>query len=188
MTHADQLVFHSRIWVEHPVQQHYDARAAGRFLDAVRPKRIIEIGGWRGELAAEMLAGRSWIESWHNVELCTEAVAASVCSDPRYTVAVGETFAWDTPQPVSDALLLSHCAEHMRWRELLALFDSVIPPVSAVYLAAPLPLDGTVPTWDRYVGTHILEVGWDAIAADLAQRGLVCVPPGTKEVRCFAKP
>lgn len=181
MTWADHVATYSELHRLYPVQRHFDSAACGHFLDLVRPERVWEIGGWDGELAGLMLE-RSWLLSWENVDACPEVIESPVCRDPRYSVRLGPAIL-----ATEGALVMSHCAEHMRWAELQFIFGR-IPRVSAIYLASPLPQDGSDPNWDHYPGTHILEVGWDVIDRDLIGRGFHMMrAPKTHEVRCWAR-
>jgi hypothetical protein len=82
---------------------------------------------------------------------------------------------------------MSHVAEHMRWDELRFLFGR-IPQVKAIYVASPLPQDGSNPDWRGSPGTHILEVGWNEIDRDLITRGFHLMQmPQTNEVHGWAR-
>ena len=181
MTWPDHVETYSKLHALYPVQQHFDSRACGQFLDIMRPHSVWEIGGWDGELASIVLGTRPWIDRWENVDVCREVVATPICRDPRYSARLG-------PQLLTgDVLVMSHVAEHMRWDELRFLFGR-IPAVKAVYLASPLPLDGSNPDWRGYPGPHILEAGWDEIDRDLITRGFHLMQmPQTHEVRCWAR-
>lgn len=192
MTYQDHLDAYSELWKLYPVQQHFDARATSEFLDLTKPERVFEVGGWNGELAYLMLATHPTIRSWENVEICREAAQAipqGLLGNGRYRRGdhPHDRFIWETEDPFeADALVMSHSAEHMRWIELQALIGSL--HMRSVYLASPLPTDGSAPDWNHYPGTHILEVGWDSIGAFLGGLGFrQMVAPRTHEVRAWAK-
>ena len=126
MSYADHVRTYSELWRLFPVQQHFDGHAMGMFLDQTTPERVLEVGGWNGELAAVMLATCPWITVWDNVEICREAVDAKICFDPRYHAVSSDRFLWDLEGPLEyDALVMSHSAEHMRWTELRSLLERV---------------------------------------------------------------
>ena len=186
MTYADHVRTYSELWKLFPVQQHFDGHALGLFLDQTSPERVLEVGGWDGELAAVMLATCPWITTWDNVEICLEARDASICFDKRYRAVSGDRFLWEMEGPFDyDALVMSHSAEHMRWTELRALLEKI--SCRAVYLAAPLPTDGSDPDWKGYPGTHILEVGWNIIGGKLVSQGMREMALRTHEVRCWQR-
>jgi hypothetical protein len=129
------------------------------------------------------------LRGWTNVEICREA-AEPLLPDVRYiSVCNTREFIWDHPHIFgADTLVMSHSAEHMRWLQLQRIF-TIGTMLRAVYLASPLPEDGSAPDWNHYPGTHILEVGWDAIGAFLGGLGFRQMDaPRTDEVRCWAKP
>lgn len=182
MTWSDHVATYSKLHELFPIQRHFDAEACGEFLNLTRPADVWEIGGWDGELAAAMLATRPWIQKWTNVDACPEVVEGPVCTDPRYEARLGPAILAG-----AGALVMSHVAEHLRWEELKFIFTRTTR-VKAIYLASPLPTDGSPPDWDHYPGTHILEVGWDSISAFLGGLGLRQMDaPRSHEVRCWRK-
>lgn len=181
MTWSDHVATYSELHRLYPIQRHFDATACGEFLDLIKPPRVMEIGGWDGELASLVLPSRPFIRYWQNADACPEVVAGPVCTDPRYCARIGPAILGGF-----DALVMSHVAEHMRWEELR--FTITRARVNAVYLASPLPTDGSAPDWNHYPGTHILEIGWDTIGAFLGGLGFRQMDtPRTHEVRCWRK-
>jgi len=184
MTYADHLDCYSQFFEMYPVQKHFDASACAQFLATTNPTSVLEIGGWTGDLAALMLIGNNEIETWLNVEICTEAAQASACDDERYAAVVPYDFVWNLPITGSfDALVMSHVAEHMRWPELHAILANV--STRSVFMAAPLSDEGR--DWQGYEGTHILEVGWRQINDLCESLGFNPIPPTTHEVRCWSR-
>ena len=97
MSHQDQVDFYEEVWAAHPVQRHYDLKAA---LAAIpdEPLHIVELGGWTGQLAAEVLAVRPKLRSWKNIEICKSALEAlGHCSDYRYVGYHTGCPIWEVP-------------------------------------------------------------------------------------------
>lgn len=190
MTYQDHQRIYSQLWNLYPVQQHFDGAACEQFLVHETCGHVLEVGGWNGELAAWIMSRNpsAYIASWTNIEICREAADASVAIDGPYNWIVPGVPVWDLQiKGLFDTLVMSHSAEHMRWSELQATVRN-LPYLRAIYLASPLPEDGSAPDWNHYPGTHILEVGWDVIDADLQARGFQMMDsPRTHEVRCWAK-
>lgn len=183
MSWDDQRAFYDRVWDQHPVQLHYDAEACARFLEATRPATVMEIGGWRGELAGEMLARYDWIGSWHNREVCAGAATNPATDDPRYRANVPTTWPWHVPLR-AEAFVASHTIEHMNARQLDELFRAT--SARAMFLASPLTDDGQ--DWAGYGGSHVLTIGWRDVIALAATHGFVHDRSlDASEVRCFRR-
>ena len=175
MTYAEQQAFYSEVWKHHPSQLHFDAGAALAFMRALpvmpRPMRVVEIGGWRGELAEALIPylPASW--SWLNLEICREAAAASVCQQPAFRAVSPESWPWEDLPTLAgaDILVASHVIEHMSVEHLEALVDS-LATARWMFLASPLPQSGT-PDWAGYNGSHVLPLSLDGVTDLLADRG-----------------
>ena len=182
LTPEDQERFYDRVWELYPDQKHFDAKACLRFfahLGLEKHVHVVEVGGWRGELAAEVLAALPAIYTWSNVEVCRGAREASVCGDRRYQALPPNIV------PTGDVLVSSHAIEHMMLRELNAYLKVIRP--RAVFLAAPLLEDGQ--DWRGYMGSHVLREGWRDVVALLERKGLERVPElDGPDVRCAARP
>lgn len=162
MSWAEQQAFYSRLWQDHPDQNNYDRGAVQMALWGMKPgTKVLELGGWQGHLAADLLA-EPWaanISEWTNVEVCREAVAASVCTDPRYRAISPPNFPWHWPGlPYPDVLVASHVFEHLRLSDIEALLQRAKP--SRLVVTMPLPINP--PRWEGEYAPHILEFGWQA--------------------------
>jgi hypothetical protein len=184
--YSEQVANYEQAWKLYPDQQHYDEATARRFFAEMAPVgRVVEVGGWRGELAAKLLADLE-VDSWVNYEICEGAASAPVCLHRAYRAFVPDDFIWTTERVPMDVLVASHVIEHMRWSELQQLFQWA-RHAKAFYVASPLPVDGSAPDWRGYPGTHILEVGWLVIEGYLTALGFTELQAlRTHEVRCFA--
>jgi hypothetical protein len=141
------------------------------FMDYFEPKTVVEIGGWRGELASSLLNDETLdIQSWTNYEICLEAVRDSVCTDSRYhPVGLTENL-WDGHIIEADAFVAAHVIEHLTPEELEKLVSLL--DVECVYFEAPLLEPGQ--TWDGYDGSHILTFSWDDVHALMDRYGFEC--------------
>jgi hypothetical protein len=179
MSAADQEAFYDRVWQDYPHQKFFNASACASYLASFTPTTVVEIGGWRGELAAEMLTRFPSIKHWTNVEVCRGAREASACTDPRYEYVPPTALL-----PFADAVVSSHAIEHMLIRELVIYLEEVRP--RSVFLQAPLTEEGQA--WDGYQGSHVMREGWREVRSELARLGLRHVPHfDAHEVRCFSR-
>jgi len=144
--------WHSRLFADHPTQVHFNEYAANRFFDSHKPGRVVEIGGWRGELADVILPKES-IESWDNYEVCAEAARSPVCSDPKYRSHAERVL---LPPPCA-TLVMSHVIEHLTDEEARGVIAAT--NASSLYVDAPLTEEGE--DWGGSIGFHILKMGWN---------------------------
>lgn len=117
-----------------------------------------------------MLARHANIAHWLNVEICAEAVEASLPTDARYEAEVPERWPWLDSYPKFNVLFMQHVIEHMKFGEFTGLLDAV-PDAEWVFIQSPLEMEGR--GWEGYPGCHILEVGWSDIDSLMAERGFV---------------
>lgn len=188
MSYAEHLSFYDRVWAAYPVQIHFDLATAIRFFERTKPQRVLELGGWRGELAGEILSRFPSIERWENLEICRGAAQNTVVTDGRYSARTPTTWAWIDPSidfHAFDTFVGSHVIEHMDWEQVTHLFDR-LRSFRALFLASPLrddPFD-----WKGYVGSHVLRMGWSGITHRLATQGWSEIPClTTVEVRAFER-
>jgi hypothetical protein len=192
MTYADQVAFYNQVAEDHPHQVHFDASAFERFLrwaiDARGCIGVIEVGGWKGELAQAMLARLPDVLVWINYEISQTAAEQSVIESNRYQVVVPDDFAWNITLAPADVMVASHTIEHIRERDLAALVDNLPPVVKFVGLQAPLADSAQNVSWAGYWGSHILEIGWYEVVQMLAERGFELIDDLTVgEFRAFRR-
>lgn len=158
MTFREHQDFNSELAVLYPVQRSFDPTAAHKFLSTRNPRQVVEIGGWDGALAAQMLELFPDIKTWVNYDITPNV--PQVCDDRRYHRVVLVDWPWKCSIR-GDALIASHVFEHMRMQEVVDTLSRWDVP--SVYADVPI----TSPTgWSGYNGTHILEVG----AGDFLER------------------
>lgn len=139
---------------------------------------VLEIGGWKGELASQMLAKfPEGISSWTNIDYCKPATEKTVCKDPRYKVIYPHRFHWfkdpvgqtlPPENPVPDICVSAHVIEHLTNEDLASLIE-FISPIRTVMFEAPIARDHN--DWRGYIGTHILTWGWNQVNAAMAASG-----------------
>lgn len=165
MSWRDQLAFYAMVERLHPDQRFYSADSVREFLRRSGAASVLEIGGWKGELAAEVGPTARWL----NIEIFPNAILHGPPGD-WYRVMVPSDFIWNVGLPQGyDVLIMSHTVEHIRAREL----EKIIEQFNGdwVYIEAPLHEAGR--DWHGYGGTHVLEIGWPEVDAILSRNGFV---------------
>ena len=170
MSYTDQQDFYDRVYADHPHQAGYALdgglelfiRFFGRVLSELPNVYVLELGGWRGELAQEMLNRFPSLAIWCNVEICRAAVKDSVFASPKYKTWIPPDHPWNMELPPSNVVVASHFIEHIKQQEFELLLINLPETVRYLALVAPLPESG--PTdWGGYHGSHILESAWGEI-------------------------
>lgn len=196
MTFADQVTFYDLVFDDFPEQGRFSTRVLGRLLEgpigdevrplgwsSIPPLSVVELGGWNGGFASEILPEHPEIRKWRNYEVSAAAVAATVCEDGRYQGIALRDWYW-AEEHSADIFVASHVLEHLKLRDVLATFDAT--DARWLYLQAPLGEEAT--DWTNYRGSHILEVGWRVLGEELNKRGFDLIP-GISEpwARCFER-
>jgi len=185
MTFADQQAFYDQVFEQFPEQARFSTRVLDRFLAHIAAERldVVELGGWNGGFATEILPRHPEIASWVNCEISLAAIAGSVCMDPRYHGrALGEWY-WQR-HVVTDLFVASHVLEHLKLRDVLKVFDAT----HAKWLYLQSPLGEEASNWRNYRGSHILEVGWRALGEALTERGFALLHAISEPTaRCYMR-
>ena len=181
MSFSEHQRLYSIIERVYPEQTHFNVKASEEFFQELINHnivpRVLEIGGWRGELANAMLSQFYDITSWHNIEICAEAVAKHVCRDQfaRYTCGTGNDFFWnEKPNWIQmfNTLVLSHVVEHMRLENFAGtIAHCAAKGIDYLYLDIPHITEDSHKTWQGWTNTHVLEGGWNDIEAILTKHG-----------------
>jgi len=166
MTFADQQAFYREVAELYPLQESANVCMAHDAFDLIEQEHltVIELGGWNGRLASQMLA-RGDIAIWFNFDLVDVPQAIS-SAEPRYNQVVLDDWFW-AERRKADVFVAAHTIEHLsaaHLRQLIACLD-----VSWVYLEAPLeagPRD-----WTGYAGSHILDIGWEGVGGIMLANG-----------------
>jgi hypothetical protein len=167
MSYADQQDFYDRMEADHGTQAGYNERAHIRFLEYVSrkvdPIYVLELGGWKGELACRMLNQFPHMAIWCNLEICRAAAKKTVFQSGKYHVWVPPDFAWLVTLTPCNIVIASHFIEHIRTDHLAAIFSSLPRSTRYIALQAPIEEDTVNHDWSGYHGSHILEIGWKQV-------------------------
>lgn len=195
MSYADQRAFYDMVLKQCPNQQHFDLQAwmhLFNHLDYVRHLEtidVLEVGGWKGELAATILNNGYHVTDWTNYEIAEGLAAVTVCRDPRYHLVIPDDFVWNIELHPGTVGVLSHVIEHLKWRDLEKLLVNL--PFTVRYLGIEAPIQESLKKpleWVNYPGTHILEYGWDRVMALLQELGFEIIPAlAVRNFRAFRR-
>jgi len=159
----DQKRIINELEEKYPTQRQFSVSVIyiRKFLPKKPNQKILEIGGWKGHLASIILKENETIELWHNYDICSNAKDKSVCNDKRYECIIANDFVWNLDVfNEYDVCILSHVIEHIKESELRKLFTK-LKNIKFIYIASPLKEKGS--NWNNYMGTHILNCGWNSI-------------------------
>lgn len=185
LSDQEQMEFYDDLEKTYPDQksftkEFYDAvffKHAGEF------KRVVEVGGWKGELASYCFDSYK-IESWVNIELCRSAIAKTVPVNGNYVIANFNKFKWWNYSDFSgDVFIASHFIEHISNNDFRSLIEWIAPRFDYVLFEAPLNAGEN--NWENYLGTHILKFGWNDINKIMAQAGFNYLEPEEIKKDCF---
>jgi len=182
LTYKDQLAFYNQVAIDHPLQHGFDEAAFEDFIKPLGEADVIELGGWKGELAAFVLPKLPKVRKWLNYEISEQAIKETYCKDERYHPLIPSDFLWNIEIPKADVFISSHTIEHITAKELDKLFSKL--PVKHIGLQAPLGDNGT--DWAGYYGSHILEIGWNSVIEMLSGYGF-SLTVSSGEFRGFAR-
>lgn len=152
MSFREHQEFNEHVARVYPEQMCWNGDAVARFLLEEQPSSVVELGGWDGSLAAEMMPRFPCIVTWVNYDITPNV--PQVCDHPGYERVALDDWPWKR-KAAGDVLIASHVFEHMLMDEILWLLDEW--DVDVVF--ADVPVGPGTPTWHGYEGTHILEVG-----------------------------
>lgn len=150
MPYSEHRVFYDRLALEHPEQNYYSLTLAREFFQWCEPDTVLELGGWDGGLAAEILPD-SGIRSWLNYEI---AKVPQVCTDLRYTRIVATNWLWELKLRPADAFVASHSLEHLTAEHL----DMLLWALDAKFAYVDVPLFDVPHDWNGSSTTHALEL------------------------------
>jgi hypothetical protein len=159
LTLKEQVDYHNELEKLYPNQAHFDFGFALKVFDLVNPSEVTEAGGWKGDLANEML-NRYDINLWQNIELCDNAILNTNCKHEKFVNIQPKTFDWFDSKLYKGLFLATHFIEHLSNEHFNKLAES-LTDVEYVYFEAPI--ENYAQSWDNYIGTHKLEYGWDEI-------------------------
>lgn len=155
-------------------QKHFTYGFFSRVFDVLRDVRVMEVGGWKGELAQQCLKDHyEKIITWDNYEVCKGAIEQTVdMKSVKYHPLFQPTFDWfkkERPkQDKYDICISSNMIEHLANQHFEKLLD-YIQGIPLVLFEAPLLKSGQ--RWEDYFGTHILGYTWTEVHEAMEDRG-----------------
>lgn len=153
----------NRLELRYPNQRQFNFKEVSNFLRNIPKPKVLELGGWKGELASQILTENKSIILWHNYDICSNAIDKSVCKDKRFRGILLTDFAWNLNIfSEYNTCVLSHVIEHIKKHELEKFFNK-IKHIKYIFIDAPLNSPYLLRGWKNYAGTHILECGWDGV-------------------------
>jgi len=182
MSYDSQVAAHRKFWMDYPQQVQFNAEEILIFFLFVRLSswkvtgdvfhNVLELGGWKGEMAKHVLSQFPLIKKWHNIELCEDAIKESVCDSEKYSVEILPDFFWkaDFNAESYDVLVLSHIVEHIKATEFVGILEKA-KWVKYLYIDAPIADLTSEVDWTDYAGTHVLEIGWRDLHALILKQG-----------------
>ena len=117
---------------------------------------ILEMGGWRGGLANQILGEDYWIDAWINYEIALDAILYPHCIDERYLAVIPSKPLWEfsSDQLKCDYFVASHVFEHIQSSEAHLLIQ-LLQKANIKRLFLDVPTDESRTKWVGYPGTHI---------------------------------
>ena len=179
----DTMPFHTLVkrndrWLhQYPEQAHFSLPPIGYWFDNVvlRPAVVLEIGGWRGDLAMQMLSKYEFISCWHNYDVITDK-STQKCCDPRYNCITLEDYIWNLSVDRSyNSLVATHMIEHIKWRELLLLINWIPKNITSVLFEAPIERSTEHHDWTGNRSSHVLEKGWEQVIREMRETGFEAI-------------
>jgi len=159
LTMQEQIAFHNHLESQYPDQAHFDIDFAIKVFDFVKPKEVTEAGGWKGDLANQLIPKYD-IQYWLNIELCESAIQNTHCKFEAFKNYVPESFDWFDSKLYKGLFVATNLIEHLSNEHFNTLAKS-LSKVEYVYFESPLEDESQ--SWNGYLGTHKLEYGWNDI-------------------------
>lgn len=174
MTFDDHQRMAGKFLELYPEQAHYNVRGAEMFLRTLVNERVLEIGGWKGDLANYVLSENKSIKAWTNFDILpVSAGDLQRPHDKRYMFHSLYKWLWeyDTRGWNETVFVATHVFEHLKWSQLQKLIGWIPQTIHTAVIEAPLNPGPT--DWNGCFASHILEVGWIEIDKAMAEQGLV---------------
>ena len=159
--------------VQYPEQAHFDINPINYWFEniVVRPTSVLEIGGWRGDLAEEALSSFEHINKWHNYDLINHNNYQK-CNDKRYSLITLNDYIWHLSlNNEYNVLIATHMIEHINWQEFIELTGWIPIIIKTVLFEAPLPSSNENINWKDDHSSHILEKGWEQVINEMKNHG-----------------
>lgn len=185
MTTADQQSFYEHVYGGFPDQRRAKTQPLLDLLFHIDGHvQVIELGGWDGGLAKDVLEVAPRVDCWVNYEICRQAIENTVCEDHRYIAWSKPGFYWHYDHD-GDVFVSCHSIEHLKVDHIRKTLDRT----HCRWLHIQTPLAEEPRDWAGYPGTHVIEVGWAGLQAIIESRGWKLLPEISGEhARSFERP
>jgi len=160
-----------------PEQAHFEYMHVNYWLGNIvqKPAMILEIGGWRGDLADKALSFFPGIFQWHNYDLLRNNNYQK-CSDQRYQLITLDDYIWSMSlNQEYNALIATHVIEHLSWKEFTQLTKWIPECIETVLFEAPLPATDENHNWQGDHSSHILEKGWEQVISEMMKNSFLAI-------------
>lgn len=159
MSWQEQKDFYNKLVEAFPDQCTFHPEMSTRFFRNIPKKSwVMELGGLDGRTADFILKKNNQIDRWVNYEVCS--IIENYCKDKRYKYFVSNDFPWKLDLRFYDILYLSHILEHIKEKDIRAILRQT-SETKYIYADVPIPNKTEEINWTNYLGTHILEIGWE---------------------------
>ena len=183
MTDDEQRAFHIAVANASPVQKDFNEHAFAEFFSNLPPNvKVLEIGGWDGELASVAhwkFPPTTKIDRWYNCEFSPVEPCPSARSMLRYRHVCPEKYRWwDDPGmwyvwEGSSVLVASHVFEHLLGAEIETILK-LAKDVKDLYV--DFPCTEYRQSWYGYGGTHCVDIGWRDLHKMITEQfGYTCI-------------
>ncbi len=184
ITPEENLQLCNDIESRYPNQTSFSPDLFVEFLSGFEaPVKVMEIGGWKGELAhqcMDRLPGK--VSTWDNVDMCAAAVGKSILIEGHPYRPTLVPFDWFSLSPQSwhpdggdasryDVLISAHSLEHLSDLHCLRVLEHVTVDLDIPHILLEIPITESGHRWPGYIGTHILGIGWSHINDEMKRRG-----------------
>jgi hypothetical protein len=154
---------------QYPEQAHFDIIPINFWLENIvaKPSAVLEIGGWRGDLAEKALSSFDHINLWHNYDLLKNNNYQK-CYDNRFKLISLNDDIWHLSLKYEyNALVATHMIEHINWKEFIELANWIPESIRTVLFEAPLPASNENINWKGDYSSHVLEKGWEQVITEM---------------------
>ncbi len=133
-----------------------------------KPIKIIELGGYEGRLAYEVMNHKYPVSSWLSLELLSHKIFEGLSNSP-FKEQVLSCELWQSQINIkTDLFICIHTLEHYSNSECIKLLDYV-KQQKPTYLLIIAPIESEGQKWENYFGAHILTLGSNQIKQILSQ-------------------
>jgi len=172
----DLLVQKSNVWLyQNPEQFGYTLPHVQSWIDSFvpNPAFILEIGGWRGDLAYTILNENNSIHCWDNYDVISDS-STQKCLDLRYHHIPLKDYIWNLRiDDKYNALIATHMIQCIKWHELVDLIQWISGNIQTVLFEAPLVKSAENYNWNGHHSTHVLEKGWEQVIIEMRKHNFV---------------